>query len=359
MKVGIIGLPESGATTLFNVLTGAHGTVGPAHRAGARQVGIVRVPDERVEFLAEMFSPKKVTHATIEVEDCGGVFEHVGRPEEGGGAHAIAGTRALDGLVVVLRAFPDPAVAHPLGSVDPARDYARIEEELLLADLAVVENRIENIDRALGRPIPAADRDRLQEELDLLGRCREAVERQFGIRSVKMTAAQERLVRSYSFLTLKPGVHVLNVGEEAAGQGAAVPGIDGPLVPICAQIEMEIMGLEEADRAEFLSDGGLREPAAGRVVQECYRALGLCTFLTYGSDEVRAWSIRAGATAVEAAGEVHTDIARGFIRAEVVAFEDLKACGSIREAKAQGKWRLEGKDYVVQDGDVVTVRHSG
>ncbi len=359
MKVGIIGLPQAGATTVFNALTGAHGEVGPGHRADATQMAVLKVPDERVDFLVGLFQPKKTVHATVDVEDCGGVFAHVGQAGVHESAQAVAEARAQDALLVVLRAFDDPTVPHPLGGVDPVRDAARIAEELLLADLAVAEGRIEKFQVDIKKPHPAAECQVLQEKLDLLERCRESIESHMGISSVQMSAAQEKTLRSYAFLTLKPRICVLNIGEGAIGGAPDLPGLDGPLVPMCAGLEMEIMELDEADRGEFMADAGLREPAAGAVVRECYAALGLRTFLTYGADEVRAWTVRAGETALDAADAIHSDIARGFIRAEVMALEDLRACGSIKETKAQGKFRLEGKTYEVQDGDVIIIRHSG
>ena len=363
MKVGIIGLPQAGATTVFNALTGAHGDTSAGHRAGETRAGVIHVPDTRLEFISRMFEPKKTTLATIEVEDCAGALGHIGTPGQAGSAGAIAELRAQTALLAVLRAFDNPAVPHALGSIDPMRDLARIEEELLLADLGIVENRTETVRGALERPMPGKEKAPLQEEMDLLEQCHGAIEQQRGIRSLGMNAAQEKILRSYSFLTLKPLIVVLNVGEADIGKSAqdiahvAQPGEWEALV-MCARLEMEIMELDEQDRGEFMADAGLAAPAAGSIVRECFRALGLRTFFTYGPVECRAWTVRAGETALDAAAEVHTDLAQGFIRAEVVAFNDLEKHGSMREVKAAGRFRLEGKDYEVQDGDIIIIRHS-
>jgi len=357
MRVGVVGLPQTGKTTVCNAVTGAHGEVGGYRAGGAADVAVLRVPDERLEFLTSLFEPTKTVHATIELADIAGIFTHMGKGGEDS-ARAFAIARDTDALLMVLRSFSDPAVPHVLGSVDPARDYARMDEELLLADLSVVENRTEHILREVKRK-PVAEREQLQHELQLLEGCRKAVEQQHGIRSVQLSEAQEKMLRSYAFLTLKPLVCVLNVGEDQLGKASTAPqlqGLEPPPVEMCGKLEMEIAQLDEADRAEFMEDAGLTDLAALRLVRACYEAMGLRTFFTYAHDEVRAWTVHAGGNAVDAAAKVHTDMARGFIRAEVVAFDDLKACGSTKEAKARGELRLEGKDYEVQDGDVITFR---
>ena len=359
MKVGIIGLPQTGKTTVFNALTGAHGEVGGFHAGGADNVAVLRVPDQRLECLTAMFEPKKTVQATVEFEDIAGIFAHMGRAGEDS-ARAFAAARRMDALLMVLRCFPDPTVLHVLEGVDPARDYVRMNEELLLADLGVVENRIEHVRKDIKRPMP--EREELRHELELLECCREAIEQQRGIRSVQLSAAQEKMLRSYAFLTLKPVVCVLNVGEDQRGAPAApdhLGALEPPPVVMCGKLEMELAELEEDDRGAFMEDAGLTELAALKLVRACYEAIGLRTFFTYAHNEVRAWTVRAGGSAVTAAGKVHTDMAKGFIRAEVVGFDELRACGSIKEAKAHGKVHLEGKDYEVQDGDVITFRFSG
>jgi hypothetical protein len=372
MKAAIIGLPQCGATTVFNALTGAHGDTGAGHRAVVGQLAVLKVPDPRLDFLAQVFEPKKVVHATMEVEDLGGVFAHLGAPGDAGSAKAMADARMQEVLLIVLRAFQDATVPHVLGSVDAARDLLCMEEELLLADLSVVESRTHTIRAALKRSMPTKDKELLDHELALLGRCREAIESGRGVRIVEMTAEQQKMLRAYAFLTLKPRVVVLNVGEEDAGRAPEeLPWAAGdsplaearrhgaPLLSICARLEMEIMELDEKDRAAFMADAGLKELAAGAVVHACQKALDLRTYFTYSPNEVRARTLHAGETAVDAAREVHTDLAEGFIRAEVFTVDDLKEHGSVREIKAAGRFRLEGRDYEVQDGDVIIIRHSG
>jgi GTP-binding protein YchF len=357
MKIGIIGLPQTGKTTVFNALTGAHGDTTRFHADAHPALGMVKAPDERLDFLVNLFQPKKVRHATIEMEDIAGIFTHLKHGGEDS-ARAFALARDTDGLIIVLRCFADPTVPHILGGVEPARDCARMEEEMLLADLAVIEHRVENIRKDMQRA-PAARRDELQRELDLLERCRVAVEEERGIRSVEMTPSEEKLLRSYAFLTLKPRVYVLNVGEDQTGGGAERWGlahlVPGP-VTMCARLEMELLELDESERAPFLEGAGLKEPASSAVIRECFRALNVRTFFTFANDEVGAWIVQAGDNAVAAAGKIHSDMAEGFIRAEVVSLADLKACGTLKEARAHGKVRLEGRDYEVQEGDVITFR---
>ena len=359
MKVGVIGLPQTGKTTVLNALTGAHGAVGGSHAPAKVGVGMVKVPDKRVDFLVALFKPKKVRPATIELEDIGGVFAHLGAGGQQDG-QAFATARDADALIMVLRCFADPTVPHVLGSVNPARDYARMSEELLLADLCVVEHRLEHISKDIKRA-PAAARENLQVELDLLESCHAAVEEGRGIRSVQMSSVQEKMLRSYAFLTLKPTICLLNVGEdqiEKPVEAWGLTGLEPAPVVMCGRLEMEIMELEESERGLFMADAGLKELGASAVIRRCYEALRVRTFFTFANDEVGAWTIQAGDNAVVAAGKIHSDMAKGFVRAEAVAFDDLKACGSMKDAKAHGKVRLEGRDYEVQDGDVITFRFS-
>jgi len=295
--------------------------------------------------------------AAIELEDIAGIFSHMG-PGGGDSGRAVATARETDALLMVLRAFVDPTVFHIFGSINAPRDCARMIEEMLLADLGVIEKRIESIQRDL-RKCPASEREHLHAETELLERCRQAIEQGRGVRAVGINEAQEKMVRSYALLTLKPVVYVLNIGEGQIGQAsqlAEMRGLPQRPVVMCGKLEMELMELDQQDRPEFMKDAGLTELASEKVVRACYDALAVRTFFTYAHEEVRAWTLRAGENAVAAAGKIHTDMAEGFIRAEVVAFDELKACASMKEAKAHGKVRLEGRDYVVQDGDVITFR---
>ncbi len=354
MKVGMVGLPQAGTTTLFNAITGAHGEVGE-HRPGEHvDVGVVRVPDERLGVLADMFEPEKTVPATMEFEDIGGVFGHLTGEERSG--RAIAALRETAVVLMVLRCFESPYVAEVFGEIEPPREYRAMNEELLLADLEVIEKRLRAIESDLKKHVP--EREALEAERDLLKRCREAVENGQGLAAVDMNPAEEKVLRSYSFLTLKPQICVLNIGEEHIPDPPEVPEVEPLTIPVCAELEMEIMELEEGDRRIFLEEAGLGEPASGRVIRGCYETLGLRSFFTYVSDELRAWTVEGGTPARRAAGKIHSDIEEGFIRAEVVAFEDLREHGSIKAAKAAGRLRMEGKDYEVQDGDVVTFHFS-
>ena len=357
MRVGIVGLPQSGKTTLFNALTGAHGDVGGYHAGAQVALGSVAVPDERLDALAGLLSPKEVIPAAIEFEDVGGVFAHLVGGERQG--RAMAALRDTDAVLMVLRCFDAPHVVEVLGGVDPARECRAMQEELLLADLEVIENRLGALARDVRKATP--ERDALLREQALLERCRRAVEQEEGLRTVGMTPEQQKLVRSYAFLTLKPHLCVLNVGEDRIGSPpeAVLPGGAAPApIAVCAELEMELMELDEAERGEFLEDAGLHEPASGRVIRACYEALGLRSFFTHVSDKLRAWTVPGGTSARDAAGRIHTDMQKGFIRAEVVSFEDLAACGSLKAARAAGTLRMEGKDYEVQDGDVLTIHFS-
>ena len=353
MKVGIVGLPQSGKTAMFNALTGAHGQVGGYHAGERVSAGVVRVPDERLEVLAKMLAPKEVIPATVEFEDIGGVFAHLRGGEHS--ARAVAALREMDAILMVLRAFESGHVPEVLGGVSPAHEYKAMAEELLLDDLQVIEKRLEALARDIRKALP--DREALQHEQDVLLRCRRAIEQQEPLQALRLSEAEEKPIRSYAFLTLKPRLCVLNIAEGMLADPprfAELERLEPPPMPMCAELEMELMALEEADRAAFMADVGLTEMASGRIIRACYEVLGLRTFFTHVSDKLRAWTVVAGSSARVAAGKIHTDMERGFIRAEVVHFEDLKAAGSLKEARARGKVRMEGKDYVVQDGDVIT-----
>lgn len=352
MRVGIVGLPQSGKTTLFNALTGAHGDTS-AHRPGEQvAAGVVRVPDERLNVLAGMLSPDEVIPATIEFEDIGGVFGHLSGGEQSG--RAVAALREADAILMVLRAFESSYVPEVLGGVNPAREYKAMSAELLLADLQVVEKRLETVadDTRRGRP----EREALLREQTVLGRCRRALEEQMPVKSLGLSDVEKALVSSYALLILKPRLCVVNIGEDRISRPPQLAELSGlaPPIPVCAELEMELMDLEEGERAAFMAEAGLKEMASGCVIRACYDLLGLLSFFTHVSDKLRAWPIPAGMHARAAAGRIHTDMEKGFVRAEVVGFGDLRVCGSLKEAKTRGKVRMEGKDYVVQDGDVIT-----
>ncbi len=354
MKLSIIGLPQSGVTTVFNALTGRHEDPHAYARPGEAHVAVVKVPDRRVDVLAEMLQPKKVTYAPVEYLEVPGLFSASagGASAEGSAAAAV---RDSDAVIKVLRAFDCGEEPNPRGSNDPVRDLRDIDDELLTLDMAVIEKRVSRLRRDVNKPTPEREQNRV--ELAALERCLAAVENGEHLDQVELNAQEEKQLRGFRFLTGKPCIHVVNVNESDIASGDSLRGLPPEnSLAFCAKIEDELVELDEADRAEFLADLGIGELARDRLVRMSYDVLGLITFLTHNRDELRAWALEAGKTAVEAAEQIHSDIARGFIRAEVVHFKDLEELGSEREVKAKGKERLEGKEYVVQDGDVLQIR---
>ena len=354
MKIGLVGLPKSGKTTLFNLLTGS--SVATARYDTGRaelHTGVARVPDPRVDVLRGLFNPKKTTYATFEVVDLAGIAK---------GERAGLETkefRNADALLHIVRAFPDAA----LGLPDPKRDIEDLETELLLADLEVVERRLERLEASIKKQRKDAE----VKERDLLVRMRAALETERPLRGETLTAEEDKVLRGFTFLSAKPIFHIVNLDEKAIAGGERVAetfdlaGVAGrPRTRVgwvSAVIETEIARLEGEEQQAFLADLGLAEPAIRRVLRECYGLLGLISFFTVGEDEVRAWPIPEGTRAQDAAGVVHSDIARGFIRAEVNGYEELVAVsGAFAELRARGQLRLEGKDYVVRDGEVCHFR---
>ncbi|MCC7018186.1 MAG: redox-regulated ATPase YchF [Ardenticatenales bacterium] len=357
MQFGVIGLPMSSKTTLFGALTGA---VPDAAGGGTRftiQRAIVDVPDPRVDVLAAMFKPRKVTRARVAFADIGGLQKGMG---EGGLSGELLNTVALnDALLHVVRAFDDPDVPHLEGSVDPARDIAMLDNELLLSDLVIVEKRLEKIRDTLRRPIRPVEREAHEAEQAVLETVHAGLQDAIPARDLDLDEATLLPIRGFQLLTLKPVVIVVNTGDTPPGTGAALPAYDhrkSAVVGIRGRIEMEIAQLDPDDRALFMAEYGVGETSAARILATCYRLLGLHSFFTVGEDEVRAWTIPIGATALEAAGTIHTDLARGFIRAEVVSYDDLVALGGMNAARQAGKHRMEGRNYVVADGDILHVR---
>jgi GTP-binding protein YchF len=355
MKVAIIGLASAGKSTLFQLLTGA----APAPPAGRPEprLGVARVPDPRVETLSAMYKPKKKTHATVEYVDVPGVAKG-----EGGALVDLPALRGIDALVHVVRAFESDLVPHPDGSVDPLRDAKMLDLELILADLSTVEKRLERLEaniKKAHRPEDVAERA-------VFLKMKEALEAERPLRELDLPEEDRRRLRGYSFLSEKPVLLAVNLGESAVRDAAAYleshgltafatrPGLG--LCPISAPIEAEMAELSAEDARSFREDLGLSEPGLDRVIRTSYTLLGLISFLTAGEDECRAWTIRRGTKAQQAAGTIHSDIERGFIRAETVAFADLVEAGSLAACREKGTLRLEGKDYVVQDGDVINFR---
>ena len=354
MKIGLIGLPKSGKTTLFNLLTGS--SVATARYDTGRaelHTGVARVPDPRVEMLHGLFKPKKTTHATFEVVDLAGIAK---------GERAGLETkefRNADALLHVVRAFADEA----LGAPEPRRDIEALETELLLADLEVVERRLERLEASIKKQRKDAE----LKERELLVRIKAALEAERPLRAETLTPDEDKLLRGFTFLSAKPIFHIVNLDETSIAAGDRVVETFGladvALRPrtrvgwVSAVIETEIARLEGDEQQAFLADLGLAEPAIRRVLRECYALLGLVSFFTVGDDEVRAWPIPQGTRAQDAAGVVHSDIARGFIRAEVNGYDELVAvAGSFADLRARGQLRLEGKDYVVRDGEICHFR---
>ena len=359
LRIGIVGLPQTGKTTLFQILTHTHGSTASSSRQEAR-VGVVRVPDARLDRMIEMFKPLKNVYATIEYMDMPGSVIELART----GVQSQS-LRELDALVHVVRAFEDEAVPLAEGSVDPKRDIENVELELILSDLAVVEKRLERLEKDIKKQKNPA----LEKEFQVLKVCKVALDKQTPLREVELGAEETKVIRGFTFLSLKPMLYVLNLGEgdaakaNLAEQFAAEAGLKQRLrtgvSAICGKVEAELAEMSEADAAEFLSSYGLKESATSRLINASYQLLGLISFFTVGEDECRAWTIRAGMTALEAAGEIHSDIQRGFIRAEVTKYDDLIATGSFAEARNRALLRLEGKEYVVHDGEIVHFRHAG
>jgi GTP-binding protein YchF len=354
MQIGLVGLPNSTKTTIFNALTKSHAET-TSYSTGQVEVqtAVVRVPDPRVDTLSEMFHPAKTTYAQVQYNDIAGLRAGIG--QEGGlEGQLLNAIGANDALLHVVRAFADERVLHPAGSVDPERDLAALEFEFLFADLAVVERRMERLARDLNRGAKGADRH----EFDLMMRLKENLEQEIPIRDVPLSPEERREIRGYQFLTAKPVLVVLNVGDEGSEDPAVhIRYAHRASRAICLRgaLEMEISQLDEEEAAEFLTEYGIAEPGLNRMIRLSYDLLGQHSFFTVGEDEVRAWTIPQGATASQAAGVIHSDLERGFIRAEVVGYNDLVSAGSLAEARKRGKLRLEGRDYVVRDGDVMNI----
>jgi hypothetical protein len=360
LRAGLIGFPSTGRTTLFQLLTSAR----EAPRAGGKadaHVGVSRVPDERLDRLTALFNPRKRVPATVEFADIAGA----GGARSGAEALLdVAAFRNADALLHVVRLFRDPAVPHPAGTVDPARDVRTMEDEVILADLGVVERRLERLDRDLKKGASPE----MRKEQEMLIRCRAALEEGRPLRALELAPEDSKRIRGFQFLSAKPLLLVLNLDESdllQADDAVRLAGIEDFMsgaatraVPICARIELEIAQLDPADARAFMADLGLRESGLDRVIRASYDLLGYISFFTVGDDECRAWSIPRDTAAVMAAGEIHSDISRGFIRAEVVRHEDLLARGSLAACREHGELRLEGKEYIVLDGDVINFRHA-
>ena len=349
MKIGIIGFARSGKTTVFNALSGAHAAVG-AFGSRDANVAVIKVPDSRVDRLAEIHKPRKKTYAEVQFIDVA--------PNESGGEQKVIDSSALallknaDALVHVVRAFENEEVMHPSGSVDPVRDCRSLEQELQLGDFIIIDKRVERLEKEHRKGL----------EVDVLKRCRDHIEAGGGLRTLDLSPQEEVDVAGFGFLSRKPLMLLGNYGEGSIGK----PDPSGlssyarqenlTLVELCGKMELEVGELPEEERQAFRDDLGLGEESRTHFLHAAYDMLGLMSFLTAADPEVRAWTIRKSTRAVDAAGVIHSDIQRGFIRAEIVNYDDFVAAGSMAKAKEQGHVRLEGKDYVIRDGDIVLFR---
>jgi GTP-binding protein YchF len=355
MQTGIIGLPQVGKTTLFRILT-----KGPVDAKGgqATHVGVAKVPEPRLAELAKLYDPKKITYATVQYVDLAGVQKERMR-------ESLASLRDVDAIAHVIRVFEDPSVPHLEGTIDPLRDATNLDLELILSDHDQISKRLERIDKDLKKK-----RDPLLEvEKTVLEKCKAHLESEKPLRELELTPEERKPIGGFLFLSHRPMLYVLNLGDdEAAELDRAVEkhklsALEGrpntAVVAVCGRLEAELAEMDEKEAAELLASYGLKEPGLNRLIRATYDLTGLISFFTAGEPEVRAWTIRKGSNAVKAAGAIHSDIEKGFIRAEVVRCADLLAAGSLAAAKEKAQVRLEGKEYIVQEGDVILFRHSG
>jgi GTP-binding protein YchF len=355
MKAGIIGLPSVGKTTIFNVLMRGKGATGSAAaRRSEPNVGIVKVPDARLDFLSSKFNPEKTTYANVEFVDVQGLVRGKGQDI------ALAPVRTVDALVHVVRVFRDESVPHSEGSIDPERDKRDLDYELMLADIASIEKRSERLEKDLKKIKNAA----LEKEFAYLQRAKAWLESEKPLREMEVSGDDKKLVKGFAFLSEKPMIYVENIGEDQLDR-LRHPHAHATLRPnteetiICGKLEAEMAELSSEELKTFLADYGLTESGSERLIRTTYHLLGLISFFTVGEEECRAWTITQGMNAQNAAGVIHTDLADHFIRAEVCHYEEFVKYGTMQALKEKGLLRLEGKDYRVKDGDILTIRHSG
>ena len=352
MRLGIIGLPQSGKTTLFNALTGGNVPTGMVSGKIEVHTAVVDVPDARVDTLSAMFNPKKTIYAKVTYADIAGLDGSAGKTGISGSL--LNQLAQMDGFIHVVRCFEDENIPHQAGSVDAQRDIATMAGEFILNDLVTAERKLERLNderRKGGR-----DKTAVEREVALFERLHAALSEEKPLRELELSPEEAKTLSGFGMLSLKPMLVVLTLSEGQPAPAVQHDQSRGPLVALQGRLEMDIAQLPAEDAAVFLEEYGITEPSLNRMIRLSYDLLGLQSFFTVGPDEVRAWTVRRGALAPEAAGVIHSDLEKGFIRAEVVSYDDLTALGGLNEAKAKGKLRLEGKEYVVQDGDVLNIR---
>jgi ribosome-binding ATPase len=359
LTLGIIGFPKSGKTTVFNALSRSNAETSAYGTSQTPNIATVKVPDARLDKLTEMFHPKKTTPATVEYTDVAGMMKGAG---QSGALPSMNLIQKVDALVHVVRAFDDSNLPHPEGSVNPIRDLETMDLELAFSDLAVIEKRLPRLDDSIKKTRPGPEREAQIFEKEVMEKLNQALGQDTPLRDVELSEEELKAIRGYQFLTLKPLLTILNLGEERVdataklldeAKAAAGGKHRTAIETLRGKIEMEISQLDEDEAAEFMQELGIVESGLTKIIHVSYDLLGLMSFLTAGEDEVRAWTIKRGTPALKAAGEIHSDIERGFIRAETISYDDLLKTGSIPEAKKLGLYRSEGKTYEMRDGDIV------
>ncbi|UCG83608.1 MAG: redox-regulated ATPase YchF [Dehalococcoidia bacterium] len=362
MEIGIVGLPGSGKTTVFNALTKGHAQTGAySSAASAPNIGVVKVPDPRLNNLTALLKPKRTIAAEVTYVDVAAPARGFGKGE-GPGAQFLDSLSKVDAIVHVVRVFEDDRVPHSEGYIDPNRDVVNMNLELTVSDLTIIERRLERLTASL-KGARQQEKEQIFREQSLLNKIKSRLEEDVPVREQELSSEEIKEIEGFQFLTAKPLLLLLNIGENQISENDALEdryrnkykGDSLDVATLCGQVEMELTELSDSESQEFRASLGLGESGLDRVIQISYGLLGFISFFTVVSDEIRAWTIRRNTTVQKAAGKVHTDMERGFIRAEVIGFDDLISCDSIAEARKRGLLRLEGKNYIVQDGDIVTV----
>jgi len=354
MQLGIIGLPQSGKTTLFNTITRGDAPTGISGGKVEVRTAVVDVPDERLDQLAALFEPKKIVHAKVTYADVAGLE---GKGSEKGISGPLLNTLSqMDGFIHVVRQFDNPSVPHAAGSVNPRRDLVNMEAELILNDLIVVERKLNRLEEERKRGGFGRDKGLMEREVELFEKLNQVLSAETALRNVTFAEDEMKMLSSYNLLSLKPQLVVINQSEDQDPVEIDLPNTETKVICMPAKLEMEIAQLPPEEALIFLKEYNITEPSLNRFIRLSYELLGQMSFFTGSEKELRAWTIPIGATALDAADTIHSDMARGFIRAEVISYKELIALGGYPEARKQGKLRLEGKKYVVQEGDVLIIR---